>query len=392
MIKFDPSKITLEYVYVRKIFKNFVEVICDNDKKTYDSTEVKFKRLKDGSVQIPIHYKVYSLYTKKNSLLHFDAEIGKKTCILFYDGKVLSIDVYRQSYFTKNEPESTWTSANEGVISHLIEMLKINDNVYIDGESIFFMDKMIPITKFKTNELFWIQPVRYIELSKMGIKKYRSELLSKDECPKSNKSDNDALIILKNGFVLGFNPNILNPEEEQINVYSPVFSGDYSKSKKENKQPSAFGKESSIGVLSATLFGIENKENPRILNLDFVLKAAKVIGEHYSFEETDFLDIPKIILETNILNLKTDITRQSRSKFPVSIEPFEGLAYVMRYCHMEKDLDVYRDLVSLFTFTIKYGFVSKKLTGDIFMDGKDISDITRLNYKEILKNQKIVNA
>ena len=141
MIKFDPSKITLEYVYIRKIFKNFVEVICDKDRMTYNSDNVEFKRLKDGSVQIPIHYKVYSLYTKKNSLLHFDATIGKKACILFYDGKVLSLDVYRQSYFTKTEPEKTWTSANEGVILHLIEMLKINEEVYIDGESIFFMEK-----------------------------------------------------------------------------------------------------------------------------------------------------------------------------------------------------------------------------------------------------------
>ena len=126
--------------------------------------------------------------------------------------------------------------------------------------------------------------------------------------------------------------------------------------------------------------------------MDFTLKAARVIGEHYSFAETDFLDIPKIILETNILNLKTDITRQSRSKFPVSTEPFEGLAYIMRYCHMEKDLNIYRDLVSLFTFTIKYGFVSKQLTGDIFLEGKDISDIKRFNYKEVLSVKKPVSS
>lgn len=393
MIKFDPSKITLEYVYIRKIFKNFVEVIFDKDRMTYNSDNVEFKRLKDGSVQIPIHYKVYSLYTKKNSLLHFDATIGKKACILFYDGKVLSLDVYRQSYFTKTEPEKTWTSANEGVILHLIEMLKINEEVYIDGESIFFMDKLIPITRFKTNSLFWLQPVRYIELSKMGIKKFKSDLLKNSEKEDSSKKENDSLIILKNGYVLAFNPNALHPEEEQINVYSPVFNTETTKSvKKVKTDKSEFGKSSTTTVLFKTLLGIEDKENPSILNLDFTLKAARVIGEHYSFAETDFLDIPKIILETNILNLKTDITRQSRSKFPVSTEPFEGLAYIMRYCHMEKDLNIYRDLVSLFTFTIKYGFVSKQLTGDIFLEGKDISDIKRFNYKEVLSVKKPVSS
>jgi len=388
MIKFDPAKVTFEYVYIRKIFKNFVEVICDNNGNKYESENVSFKRLKDGSVQIPIHYKVYALYLKRNSLLHFDEKVGKKACILFYDGKVLTIDVYRKSYFEKNiETQEKWTSANEGVVSIITDMLKVNDTAYIDGESIFFLDKLKPIIRLKTN-IFWYQPVRYIELSKMGIKKVNSELLSKIE-DKEEKEKN-SYIILKDGYTLAFKPNIIGTNiSEEIIVYSPVFGNEITKSKQKSKRAEDLNKPSSQSSFFSQINKIEDTTNPNIMNLDFVLKAAKVIGNHYSFEDTDFLDIPKIILETGILNLKYDISRESRSKYPVAIKPFEGLAYIYRYLYMEKDLNVYRDLVSLFNFTIKYGFVSKKETTELFIDGKSQEDIKTFNLKQFMKEKSV---
>lgn len=390
MIKFDPAKVTFEYVYIRKIFKNFVEVICDNNGNKYESENVSFKRLKDGSVQIPIHYKVYALYLKRNSLLHFDEKVGKKACILFYDGKVLTIDVYRKSYFEKNiETQEKWTSANEGVVSIITDMLKVNDTAYIDGESIFFLDKLKPIIRLKTN-IFWYQPVRYIELSKMGIKKVNSELLSKIE-DKEEKEKN-SYIILKDGYTLAFKPNIIGTNiSEEIIVYSPVFGNEITKSKQKSKRAEDLNKPFSQNSFFSQINKIEDTTNPNIMNLDFVLKAAKVIGNHYSFEDTDFLDIPKIILETGILNLKYDISRESRSKYPVAIKPFEGLAYIYRYLYMEKDLNVYRDLVSLFNFTIKYGFVSKKETTELFIDGKSQEDIKTFNLKQFMKEKSVKN-
>ncbi len=391
MIKFDPAKVTFEYVYIRKIFKNFVEVICDNDGNKYESENVSFKRLKDGSVQIPIHYKVYALYLKRNSLLHFDEKVGKKACILFYDGKVLTIDVYRKSYFEKNiETQEKWTSANEGVVSIITDMLKVNDTAYIDGESIFFLDKLKPIIRLKTN-IFWYQPVRYIELSKMGIKKSNSELLSKIE--DKDKNEKNSYIILKDGYTLAFKPNIIGTDiSEEIIVYSPVFGNEITKNKPKSRRTSdKRNNNSNQSSFFTQINKIEDTANPNIMNLDFVLKAAKVIGNHYSFEDTDFLDIPKIILETGILNLKYDISRESRSKYPVSIKPFEGLAYIYRYLYMENDLNIYRDLVALFNFTIKYGFVSKKDTTELFVEGKSQEDIKTFNFKHFMKDKLAKN-
>lgn len=400
MIKFDPNKLTFEYVYIRKIFKNFVEVICDKDRNVYQSETVEYKRLKDEAVRIPIHYKVFSLYLKTNSLLHFDENLGKKACIAFYDGKVLSLDVYRKSYFTGPETEEEWKSVNEGVFAHIKEMLKVHEDIYIDGESIFLLDKMMPPKMFKQNVNFWIQPVRYVQLSKMGVKKSVSKLLkdkdaeAKKEPAKEEKNkENDSAVLLKNGYVLAYNPNIdLDPLDKSIVVYSPVFSAEESLYKTEEKsatkKPFRRNDETDKRSFLRNLDKIEDKVDPTVLNLNFVLKATRIIGEHYSFEDTEFLDIPKIIMETNIINLKSDISEHSRATYPVDINVWDGLSYLMRYCHIEDNLNVYRDLVALFKFTLVRGFVSKKKTGDLFKEGQSMSNIKHYNYKAESKKEK----
>lgn len=404
MIKFDPNKLTFEYVYIRKIFKNFVEVICDKDRNVYQSDTVEYKRLKDEAVRIPIHYKVFSLYLKTNSLLHFDENLGKKACIAFYDGKVLSLDVYRKSYFTGPETEEEWKSVNEGVFAHIKEMLKVHEDIYIDGESIFLLDKMMPPKMFKQNVNFWIQPVRYVQLSKMGVKKSVSKLLkdkdaeAKKEPSKEEKNkENDSAVLLKNGYVLAYNPNIdLDPLDKSIVVYSPVFSAEESLYKTEEKsttkKPFRRNDETDKRSFLRNLDKIEDKVDPTVLNLNFVLKATRIIGEHYSFEDTEFLDIPKIIMETNIINLKSDISEHSRATYPVDINVWDGLAYLMRYCHIEDNLNVYRDLVALFKFTLVRGFVSKKKTGDLFKEGQSMLNIKHYNYKAELKKEKEIKG
>lgn len=387
MIKFDPAKIQFEYVYIRKIFKSFVEIISDVNGNTYESSFVEYKRLKDGSVQIPIHYKVFSLYLKNNSLLEFNPMNGRKACIFYYDGKVLLVDVYRINYFGRRETESEWKSVNESIFAQVKKVFKDPDETYIDGESIFFIDKTLPVSHFKTTKNFYIQAVRYIDLSKMGIKKYISNLFENNTDSKENSDEGDSIanssiMILKSGFVLAYNPyRDIDPLNEEVIVYSCVFK---SLEKKKQGKNSKWSQDESC----ANLLKIENPENPLFFNLNFVLRAAKVIGEHFDFDETDFLNIPQLILDTGIINLKSDISRQSRDNYPVSLNVWDCFAYIMRYCYLEKDLNNYRDFVNLFKFAVTKGFVSKKNTGDLFQEGKGLGDITHYKIKTSTKKKK----
>src|SRR5690606_33060647 len=74
-----------------------------------------------------------------------------------------------------------------------------------------------------------IQPVRYIDLSKMGVKKYISNLFEnkKEGDSKDSEGDsiaNSSIMILKSGFVLAYNPyRDIEPNNEDVIVYSCVF-------------------------------------------------------------------------------------------------------------------------------------------------------------------------
>lgn len=409
MITFDASKITYDYVYVTKITKFSIEVSKNDSGEQYTPENIKHN-IRNNKTIVPIHRKVFALYTKNTSLVEFSGE-GRRACIFYYDGYVLTIDIYKPYGLMNGTPvkETDWTSVNIEALQKIVALIdegldKDKDSkVYIDGETIFFTDKNQPIYKFKSNQNFWLQPVRYIQLSKMAVKvrtefaEYMRDKKPEKFLPQSNKieeeklhpetlaenkkdeksakaqakkdSNSETLIVLKSGTVLAYNP--IPEEDPNFVVYSAVMSDVDTEVKK-----TRFGM--SFGIPSSKiLVKIENSENPVYFNLLFALRAGKTIGEHYGFDETDFLDIPSIILDTGILNLKNDISYQSRANFPLNLNQWDCLAYLMRFFHKEKDLNIYRDLVGLFSFTAKYGFVDKSNTGKVFKDGKSIEDLPK---------------
>lgn len=416
MIIFDASKITYDYVYITKISKFSIEVNKADNGEQYAPENIQHS-IKNGKTIVPIHTKVFNLYAKTNSLVEFSGQ-GRRACIFFYDGYVLTIDVYRpfsiQVGAVVKEPE--WQSLNIEALQKIVDLIdeakdKAPDSkVYIDGETIFFADQNTKRTDFKTQPNFWLQPVRYIQLSKMAVRvrkdfasymkdhkpekflqenkeveakihpetlvQYKKDEKSEKRAVKKDESS-ETLIVLKAGYVLAYNPI---PEEDKNFV---VYSGVMSDADTENKK-NRFG--ISYGIPSPKIFfRIESVEDPVYLNLLFALRAGKIVGEHYGFDETDFLDIPSIVLSTGILNLKNDISYQSRANYPLDLNQWDCLAYLMRFFHRETDLNVYRNLVGLFAFTVKYGFVNKKNTGQVFKEGKSIEDVPRrhvhINHK-----------
>lgn len=418
MIPFDPSKIKHEYVYLKKISKFSIEVNNNDIGEIYAPVDVKHT-IRNGKTIIPIHNKVFMLYSKSNYLVEF-ADKGRRACISYYDGYVLTVDIYKPfaSFSGARVEEKDWESLNIEALNKIIELIQeaksqdTSAEVYIDGETIFFADRTIKPTAFRTTKNFWIQPIRYIQLSKMAVKvnkdfgAYMNKSENKEtidlskvdpavakEVKKDEKSEQrrikkeetDTLIVLKSGFVLAYNPSI--EEDPDFVVYSSVMSDkeDDTKTRKPRFTPS-------YGMASPkTFLKMEDSENPLYFNLLFALRAGKVIGEHYGFDETDFLDIPSVILSTEILNLKNDISYQSRANYPMSLNTWDCLAYMFRFFHKEKDLNIYRNLVSLFTYSAKHGFVAKKNTGKIFREGKSVNDIPKrtihLNHKEAAEKE-----
>lgn len=376
MIPFDASKVKYDYVYISKISKFSIEVNMDDNGEQYLPAGVDYK-VKGEKTVIPIHRRVFKLYEKNNFTYEFAGK-GRRSCVFYYDGYVLVVDSYKPYTFIGKSPvgERDWESLNIGAMNKIISLINEEKeeghsrDIFIDGETIFFTSGA-PGAPLDNDGAFWLQPVRFIRLSKMAVgmsqamKKFFNDKKDDEEnnnfnsseeqtepessSKKEDDSEKKSVIVLKEGYVLGYNPFA---GEKEFAVFSPVIS--------ETKQVQRFF----------------DAVKPVYFNLNLALRAGNTIGKHYGFAETDFLDFPSIIIETGIINLKNDISYQSKANYPLDIPNQDVLAYMFRFLHRESDLNVYRDLVSLFTLAFStLGSVGGEKLSDVFVEGKSLGDV-----------------
>lgn len=404
MIPFDTSKITYAYVYISKITKFNIEVTMDDNGLPYLPEGIDYK-VRSGKTVIPIHRRVFKLYEKNNFIFEYFGK-GRRSCVVFYDGYVLNIDSYKPSHnviktangskmVTSGANETEWESLNIGALNKIMELVKIDEDnqksreIYIDGETIFFTSldsKDYNAQNLTQDGSFRIVPVRYVRLNKMAVK-INNQLLIDYIDHKENKGDKeagkgtfaktgevdnpsedkkaeqekkkDSVIVLQEGYSLAYTPN-----GTDITVYSPVFQKEM------------------LGVIKRFFGGTHTDKSGNTIhsnvyfNLNFALRAGSIIGKHYGHDETDYIDFPSIILDTGYINLKSEISIKSKKEYPLNKDPKEVFAYMFRFLYKEKDLNIYRDLVSMFLTGISInGYIDDKTFVKMYQEGKSFADV-----------------
>ena len=397
MINFDINKLRYEYVYVKKISQFSIVVKSDINNQLFEPSYFKdYKVNKNRETVLNIHKSVYDLYKKSKTITSFAGK-GKKACIFFYDNSILNIDVYSPYTYAINFEgnnkiaqqieltEKEWVSSNVKAFTKIKEKFdeKIKEgeikpeNIFIDGKNIFCVtDDVTHSHTFKVKD-FNIRRVLYFNLAKVAFSSLNRIPVKKenskdkiDEKDGEKIEDENITLILKEGFVVAYSPF----DDKSKCVYSSVITNEYSKTQN--------GLFMGIPFNIFTLDHLDDKYNNSIdkigryyMNLMFLLKAGNVIGKHYGHKETDFLDIPSVIKETGIINLNSDISRESKLNYAIKINPFDAMAYIFRYMHKEKNLNVYRDLESLFRYSFSTGLVSIRKIGNIFKENKSLKDL-----------------
>jgi hypothetical protein len=407
MIKFDSTKITCDYVYIKKITQNYIYVVSDINLRLYKPKNyVRGTYLGQQVTKIPVHGSVTNKYFKTNSVKEFFGK-GRLATISYYDGSVLNIESQRINFKTNTfDTPETWKSAFEMVISKINNIVPKNVISYINGDEIIWEDETRGLQFIPVNNdgSFRIRYMNYLNISKMGVKitKSQTDSIDDDQVIKDSDDDlkesgfvgldnsrtqedmmmlnfgnvqdirdtenlkvikEDAVAFIHSGEVLSYNPMLGTSTEKNFWINSPIlFKGDKKsgfKKEKDNKK---------------AIMSLIDDENPSYLNIDFALKAATIIGERYGHDETDILDIPKIIVETGVLSFHK-INKDSRLNCPISLPVFEGLSWIYKFIHNETELDKIRDLCKLFKFTIESGLVYEKNITVKFKEGMCVDNI-----------------
>lgn len=404
MIKCDPSLFRYDYVRLKKITSGFLFITSDSLGNVYKLGEKSIYKKREIK-KLKIHSNVYSQYLKNNTMREF-SDLGTFACIAFYDDVVVALEIKKNK--TNIDESKSWVSTIEKVMNNIHKIIPSDKNVYINGKEIFWVndeenDKIDSEKNIDNEGFFTIKKVKYLSLNKIGaeIASNQSNKKDNDEEYKEAKisdieqdsfeviktigiknitsemvetldfdvnyasyDNNDKMVvaIVKDSFVLSYNPNF-GTNLPPIKVYSPVFSI----------------LENEMNNILKTLYQIIDSSNPLYLNLNFVEKSGKLIGEKYGYEETEILNVPKIILDTKVISF-CNITNESKQNYGVEIPPFVGLAWLFKFINKEKNLNELRDLCNLFNYVLNKGFVARNNIVINFKEGKSEDDIKLISF------------
>lgn len=407
MIKCDPSLFKYDYVRLKKITGSYLYISSDVNDHAYKNGQAKKDKYKGRDIyKVKIHENVSRQYFKNNNMKEF-SDKGTFACIAYYGDIVVAIEVKKD--VSNVEKSKEWVSTIENVMRNIYKILPTQKNVYINGKEIFWVDDD-PTTKALSRNIssdgcFKILYVKYLSLDKIGaeIAKEKSNTVATDEDKDSysviktignklnftseqveflnfesnfadySQDDKMTVAIVKTGSILYFNPNANNDNLKNIDCFSPVFN---------------FG-EKEVDQLHSFLMSINDLNNPVYLNLNFLLKAGRIIGEKYGFEETEILNISDVIFDTKVVSFQK-ITEDSRKNYPIKLHPFDGLSWLFKHIHNETNLNESRDLSNLFVEIFKKGFVARNKVVVNYKNGKNESDIKLVKYQSAFVQNNLV--
>lgn len=380
MIKFDINLMRSAYVYITKITSDYVYVVSHRTGEPYKVAHaVPAKHHNREVFKIKINRGVSKSFFKNNAMKEFSNP--RLASLNYYGGDIVSIEIQMYSFYLKGfQDPMRWQSNFSKVLRELENKIESIDIAYINGQEIFWLeDKDDKFNTFSitTDGCFKLHKVSYVSLSKMGLSREhlintKKEIESENLDEEIEKTRNSAMLNISSGKVMAYYPNNEFPELESICVYSPVLKTSNIGMGKKKKTDE-----------DIKIFSLTNKDNPCFVNIQFVLKAAKTIGNLYGHDAVDFLDIPKIIADTGEINFYS-IDKESRKNTPVDISATDSLAWLMSFIYGENCLNNQRELSNMFSYIINYGLVFKNNIIVSTLDG--VEEIPYLDVSSSLKS------
>lgn len=370
MIKFNVNELRSVYVFIVKVTCDYVYVSSARSGLPYRPTTTPQEVYRGTPVsKVKISRSVSTAYNKIYACKEFPAP--RLASLNMYGDEVVSIEVQNTSAWAGGFQNSdNWQSFFSRVIPRFVEILENIDNVWINGREIFWLTPEKEgggSYRLDVNGYLRLREVNYVRLSSMGhsystASNSHRELLAKSTGCEIALSTEKAVLKVQAGRVMSYHPNALLPNEENIEVYSPVLAAD------DPTKVASRKSRAGLAIEERRAFTITSESNPAYANIEFALRAAHTIGKLYGYEHVDSLDIPRIINQTGCVFL-TDIDEVSRRKSPVHMTALYCLALIFGYIYTETSISNMRELSYLFNFCVKYGLVySSEIANDFLPD------------------------
>lgn len=126
------------------------------------------------------------------------------------------------------------------------------------------------------------------------------------------------------------------------------------------------------------------------VNLNFALKAGQEIGKKFGYEFVEPLQLPRLMIELHTVNLP-NVPAEVKATYDIGLKFTHAMAWLLGMSRKTKDddLETYIMMRSLMKYLTKKGiFRSNVFNADrVFKDGQTVKDVPQLAMDQLMKDQ-----
>lgn len=374
MLRFEPEKLRSVYVYIVKITMNYVYVVSHRNGEVYAPKGSKEITWNGQTVhRVAIHPSVFSGYKAYSTMTQFATP--RLAALNYYGDTVVALEAQNYSKALKDfQKAENWQSYFSRACRVVEGMVK-GKTAYINGLDIYWFESdKRRVSLDPRDESFSLVSCKVVRIKSLG-RPSRAKEAMKAEIEAVNSGDTQKLKEIDDKFAVRANDGIILEYRpaEGIEVHSPVLANIptlFASSADQNED------EESKSLLRA-LYSMTGA-NPSQANLKLLIKAAEVIGELYGLQETDFLNVPHVVMATGHTSL-VKIPAEQQAITPIGRSAVETLAWMLGYIYRETNVYNLRELMRMMRYCLLHGLMPLEEQSP-FIPGAESKPIPRMHY------------
>lgn len=128
------------------------------------------------------------------------------------------------------------------------------------------------------------------------------------------------------------------------------------------------------------MFTFDEIDNKLSVNLNFALQAAKKLSSHFGYEVVEAVDLPSLMVALNTVNLP-NVEASVRSTYSCGMSYKAAFAWLLRYLRKAKTLDEEMTVRAQIKYLTSKGLFFQNLFAEesIFKTGRTLSDVPVMN-------------
>jgi len=323
--KFDSSKISVEYVWLKQVVESIDSsmLVVDTEASTAkESTVLK---------RYPLAQRTANMFKKMYSIKKYIVPVP--AVVVKYDDNIISLErsyvnITENIVYHKPTDSPVFKSNSEKNVAIMLAEVIDDNDWYIDGQFVYKFDGDIENAIWDGDELSSNGKFNVVHVETFKL----STLCLSSECTPE----------LQTRTCMGYITDSM-----EYSLTSPLW-----------KDLNSLGEKQSVDVITG-INRFDKLDQFLGINLNFALRAARIVGDIFGYDEISPIQLPELMIHLNTVNLPK-IPKEIRATFDVGMKPTEAFAWLLGLLGKTTSYEDYITIGGLLKYLTQRGLFYKE--------------------------------